>query len=248
MSRNLHIHISSRTRKALIFSLSGLLLAGALLTSAAYIGTRTKYPADINGSVRAIDSANAISDPAWFKAAYDDGFRLYVLHTTAWGTCSPWYAVQPQIKMALNAGLKIAAYTRDPQCWREGILATGAYAKDLQFFALDAETEPGIAVSRAMVEGITRMGVRPVIYTGSGMWNDVQHGSTEDFSDVPLWDTDTTNFDYSKWRANYLSPSPVKYGGWNTSLTMRIGVQQQFEYTLNGVNVDLNSFDSKFLR
>jgi hypothetical protein len=150
--------------------------------------------------------------------------------------------------MALEAGLKVAAYTRDPQCWREGILAAGPYIKDLQFFALDIETDPGVSVTRAMTDGIKDMGVRPVIYSGSQMWDDVQHGSTENFSDIPLWDTNTTSFDYSSWQADYLSPTPVKYGGWNTSSTMRIGVQQQFEYNLNGVRVDLNSFNSQFLR
>lgn len=200
------------------------------------------------GSVRAFDSANRISDPNWFRKAYEDGFRLYVLHSTEWGSCTPWVYTQEQLKFALDAGLKVAAYTRDPHCWREGIEATGSYASKLEFFALDIETDPGIPLTRDMVDGVRGLGVRPVVYTGSGMWSEVQHGSQESFSDVPLWDADTSMFDYDTWQADYMSPHPVAYGGWNTSSTMRVGVQQRFEYTLHGINIDLNSFDSRFLK
>jgi hypothetical protein len=40
----------------------------------------------------------------------------------------------------------------------------------------------------------------------------------------------------------------VQYGGWNTASTMRIGIQQKFEHSLNGVPVDLNSFNASFLK
>jgi hypothetical protein len=204
---------------------------------------------DIPGSsTRAIDSANTITNPYWFKQAYDEGFRLYILHATNWGTCDEWYMTKPQLKMALEAGLAIAIYTRNPECWKEGILAAGPYVSDLQFFALDIESDPGKPVTREMIDGIKKLNVRPVIYTGSGMWNGIQAGNTEDFSDVPLWDTDTTAFDYKTWDADYLSPTPVAYGGWNTPTTMRIGVQQQFEFNLNGIHVDLNSFKADFLK
>lgn len=201
-----------------------------------------------NSSIRAIDTTSIINDQAWFERAYDEGFRLYILHTTNWGTCEEWYRTVPQIRMAIDAGLKVAAYTRDPRCWRQGILATQPYVDQLQFFALDIETVPGVPATRDMVEGIKNLGVRPVIYTGSGMWDDVQKNHDRNFSDVALWDTNVSTFDYSSWTADYLQPTPITYGGWNTSSTMRVGVQQQFEYTLNGIQVDLNSFESSFLK
>lgn len=68
------------------------------------------------------------------------------------------------------------------------------------------------------------------------------------FSDLPLWDTDTSRtINFSTWQADLLYPTPVQYGGWNKPGTMRIGVQQKFEHTFNGVNIDLNSFDASFL-
>lgn len=197
-------------------------------------------------SVRAVDTTAVITDPAWFRQAYDAGVRLYVMHSTAWGTCEPWHRTQDQLKMALDAGLKIAVYTRDASCWQGGISAAGPYAPQLQFFALDVE--PGSPpVTRAMVDGVLGMGVRPVIYSGSGMWPALMGNSTE-FSDVPLWDTNTSNLDYPTWVADFLAPAPVQFGGWNTAGTMRVGIQQKFEHSLNGVPVDLNSFNASFLK
>ncbi|TAH33935.1 hypothetical protein EYC58_00040 [Candidatus Saccharibacteria bacterium] len=200
------------------------------------------------GSVKAFDSANTVNDANWFVQAYNAGVRLYVLNMTNWGTCTPWPEAQPIIQKALAAGMKVGAYTRDPSCWHNGILAAGPYQSQLQFFALDVETDPGVKVTRAMVDGVAAMGVRPIIYSGSGMWSGVQGGNDTSFADVPLWDTDTATINFNTWQANILSPTPVKYGGWNTSTTMRVGVQQMFEYTFNGINVDLNSFDASFLR
>jgi len=202
----------------------------------------------LNPSVRAIDSANTITDPEWFQQVYRDGFRLYVMHSTAWGACTPWDHTQPQLKMALDAGLKIAVYTRDPNCWQAGIAATGPYQDQLQFFALDIETEPGIAATRAMVDGVAATGVRPVIYTGSGMWPTIQGATANRFADIPLWDAATTSLNYSTWQANYQVPKPISYNGWNRAKTMRVGVQQQLEYTLHGIKVDFNSFDATFLK
>ncbi|MFH5878500.1 hypothetical protein [Arthrobacter sp. NA-172] len=199
-----------------------------------------------NGSVKVLDTTAAITDPNWFRQAYAEGFRLYVMHSTVWGTCTPWQRTQEQLKMALDAGLKIAVYTRDASCWEGGIKAAGPYMSQLQFFALDVEPG-GSLVTRAMVDGVRTLGVRPVIYSGSGMWPGLMNNSTA-FADVPLWDTDTSNLNYASWTADYLAPAPVQYGGWNTAGTMRVGIQQKFEHTLNGVNVDLNSFSAGFLK
>ncbi|MBP1231564.1 PKD repeat protein [Arthrobacter sp. PvP102] len=216
----------------------------AMLAIAGIAAAPAAYSAP-NPSVKVFDTANTITDPAWFVQAYNAGFRLYIMHSTAWGTCDPWYRTQTQLKMALDAGLMIAVYTRDPRCWQGGISAAGPYQGQLQFFALDVETG-SVPVTRAMVDGVKGMGVRPVIYSGSGMWPQIMDSSTA-FDDVPLWDTNAGSVNYSTWTADYLVPTPVPYGGWNTSTNMRIGVQQKFNQTLNGVVVDLNSFDATFL-
>jgi hypothetical protein len=235
-------------KKKLLAPLLATLLTVLGLTAApaAFAAPPAPPPATPNPSVKVLDSANTINDPAWFTKAYAAGFRLYIMHSTAWGTCTPWYNTQPQLGMALAAGLKIAVYTRDPNCWQGGISAAGPYQSQLQFFALDVETG-GPVVTRDMVDGVKAMGVRPVIYTGSGMWPQMTDNSTA-FSDVPLWDTNARNINYKRWIADYLSPTPVPYGGWNTPTNMRVGVQQKFNQSLNGIVVDLDSFDATFLQ
>ena len=225
-------------------------LAAALALSLAILGviaptTATSAQAATPSSVKVVDSANIITDPAWFTQASNEGIRLYVMHSTAWGSCAPWEHTQAQLKMALDAGLKIAVYTRDATCWQGGIAAAGPYQSQLQFFALDVETGSP-AVTRAMVDGVRSMGVRPVIYSGSGMWPSIMNNSSA-FADVPLWDTNAGAVNYSGWLADTGAPAPVAYGGWNTAANPRIGVQQKFEHNLNGVLVDLNSFDAGFL-
>jgi hypothetical protein len=232
--------------KKILSPLLASLLAAAAFTAAPAVSAVPSPAAVPTPSIKVLDSANAINDPAWFSQAYADGFRLYVMHSTAWGTCTPGANTQAQLGMAVAAGLKIAVYTRDPNCWQQGISAAGQYQSQLQFFALDVE-HGGPVVTRAMVDGVKQMGVRPVIYTGSGMWEQMTNNSTE-FADVPLWDTDVRNIDYSVWVADFLSPSPVAYGGWNTPTTMRVGVQQKFDHSLNGVVIDLNSFDAGFIK
>jgi hypothetical protein len=199
-------------------------------------------------SVAAFDTTASISDPTWFKQMYAAGYRLYVMHSTSWGTCNPWPNTQAQLKMALDAGLKIAVYTRDPRCWQGGITAAGPHVRQLQFFALDVETDPGVPVTQAMVDGVKSLGVRPVIYTGSGMWPGIMNGSTA-YSGVALWDTDVRpGFSLSTWAPNVFSPAPTVYGGWNTPANPRALVQQAFEVVVDGVSVDISSVRASFLK
>ncbi len=201
------------------------------------------------GAVKAFDTTATVDDPAWFARMYARGFRLYVMHSTAWGTCTPWPNTQTQLGLAVDAGLKIAVYTRDPRCWRQGIAAAGPYASRLEFFALDVETVPGVRVTQAMVDGVASMGVRPVIYSGAGMWPEIMGAGNTRFAGVPLWDTDTGRHMASLSSApSLVSPAPVKYGGWNAASTMRKGVQQALEVSIGGIAVDVSSFDGGFLR
>lgn len=203
----------------------------------------------VSGSLPAFDTTATIADPAWFERMYQRGFRLYVMHSTSWGTCAPWPNTQSQLAAALAAGLKIAVYTRDPRCWQGGIQATGQYASQLQFFALDIETDPGIAVTRQMVDGVQAMGVRPVIYSGASMWPQIMRGAAADFADVPLWDSNVTGrLDPSSWTADLQSPAPIAYGGWNTPANPRVLMQHAFNAVYDGVTVDLDSVSASFLR
>lgn len=196
--------------------------------------------------VKAFDTSNEPPNQQWFLDAYNAGFRLYIAHGTYWDTDAPYPDIEPLLGQAIYAGMKVALYTRNPAWYREGIAAAGKYTNQLQFFALDVETDPGVPITRAMVDDIRARGVRPIIYTGSGMWSQVM-GASSAFADVPLWDTNTAAIDYTTWTANLNSPLPVPYAGWNAFGTMRIGVQQKFDQVVNGIDLDLNTFDPAFL-
>jgi hypothetical protein len=75
----------------------------------------------------------------------------------------------------------------------------------------------------------------------------VMGGNVTAFSNLPLWDANTTNNVHANFAADVNSPPPVEYGGSNTPTNPRVGVQQGADTNLNGVNVYVNSFSSAFL-
>jgi len=198
--------------------------------------------------VKAVDTDWTINNQSWFTTAHNDGIGLFILDGVSWGTCTPWPQAQSEFKMALAAGMKIGMYTRNPNCWAQGLQSAGSYVSQLQFFAIDEETAsdglPASApVTQAMVTGIQAKGVRPIIYTSSDMWPSLKNSN---WSNLPLWDENAGNS--ATLTANYLSPTPQVYAGWNTPTTMRIGVQQSFNYKLDGIETDLSSFSASFLK
>lgn len=201
-------------------------------------------------SVKALDMTNSPPNAAWFTQAYKDGFRLYIYPPLAWGVSTPRSDAQTLFQNALAAGLKVAIYSRNPTWWKQAIQAVGSYVNHVQFFAIDIETDPGVKATQAMVTGIQGMGVRPVIYSGYGMWPQIMGASNTSFSSLPLWDTNAgsaTSMNPLTYTPNFLLPKPVAYGGWNVSNNMRIGIQQTFETVYQGQNIDINSFAADFL-
>jgi hypothetical protein len=203
--------------------------------------------AQIQTPVKAFDTTASIDSAAWFASAYAAGYRLYIPNTTVWGQNKPWPQAAPQLKLALDAGLMVAAYARNPSWWSAAIQACSPYTDKLQFFCLDVETRPGVRVTRAMVDGVRNLGVRPLIYSGSGMWTQVMSGNVTTFASVPLWDCQATYGVPANFTPDVNSPTPQVYGGWNTPTNPRVGVQQGFNTNLNGVTVDVSSFGSAFL-
>ena len=76
------------------------------------------------------DSAPA----SFFTQAFKDGYRLYVYPPLSWGTDKPRSDAQALFKAALDAGLKVGIYSRDPRWWNAAINAVGTYKSQLQFF------------------------------------------------------------------------------------------------------------------
>ncbi|PND58486.1 hypothetical protein CRM90_07590 [Mycobacterium sp. ENV421] len=199
--------------------------------------------------IKGIDTAKRV-DAAWFAAAYNDGFRLYVASTTTvdhWppGQRTPWEAAPEQMKMALDAGFMIAAYSRDPALWQVGIDAAAPYVDQLQFFAFDIE-DSGSQLTRAMVDGVASTGVRPVVYTFRKRWRQIMGGDVTEFADLPLWEAGPIAGWTPDRPADLAKPTPIPFGGWNTPDNPRIGVQQGQNVILHGVKLDTNTFNASF--
>ena len=203
-------------------------------------------PTPTGTSVKAFDMTDS-ADAAWFKQAYADGFRLYAYPPLSWGTQNARSDAQQLFRYALDAGLKVGIYTRNPNWWRAGILACGSYVNKLQFFAIDVETDPGVPATQAMVDGIRNMGVRPIIYSGYGMWPGIMGQNNSAFSSLALWDTNAggaTSMNPKTYTPDFKKPTPVPYGGWNTSGNMRVGIQQTFETVYNNKRIDIDSWSA----
>ena len=150
------------------------------------------------------------------------------------------------MKMALDAGLMIAAYSRDPFLWQMAIEACAPHVDQLQFFAFDIE-DPDSKLTQEMVDGVRATGVRPLVYSAAWCWSDVMGGDVTAFSNLPLWDAHTDPGWTPDSPADVSRPTPVPFGGWNTPTNRRVGVQQAKEITFDGMVVDVNSFSSDFL-
>jgi hypothetical protein len=132
------------------------------------VGPSGQALAQIGESVKAFNTI-APASASWFADAYQAGYRLYIASTTnvdRTGQNTPWPQAAAQLKLALDAGMMVAAYSRNPALWAAAIQACSPYEDKLQFFCLDIETDPGVPVTQAMVQGVTNLGVRPLIYTG----------------------------------------------------------------------------------
>ena len=210
----------------------------------------------------------ATANQAWFNSMAGDGFKVYLFDSVSWnsecanGSCSQpatsctiWPNAQQQIQYAINAGMTVGVYNRNPECWHSGLTGLGSELKNVKFYVLDIETDPGIAPTTAMVNGVKALGVTPIIYSGAGMWPGITGNSTA-FSNLPLQDTNVTgSVTYANWKPSLLTPTPQSYGGWNvlnnTSPTgytnLRVAIQQSFGTTLFGQSVDLDSFSAAWI-
>jgi hypothetical protein len=205
------------------------------------------------GLYRALDTdfgASGVQPQSWFDAARAAGYEGFVttLHTYWDGRPRAWLPSHDALNRALAAGMWVAAYGRPVSYWREALqhLPRDLRAQ-LKFFALDVEPEPGtnVRVRRDDVDGVRSMGVRPVIYSGWGMWGDVM-GSDSSFADVPLWDFAGDRRD---WPASIIEAPMRAYAGWNVPGNYRVGwqVQMQTPAVLNGIYIDRDLFTRGFI-
>ena len=170
---------------------------------------------------------NAIPSVQWFIDRKNEGYHgfLTTAHTFWGGVPQTWSGTQECLDKALTAGLKVGAYGRPVECWSAALDNCGSYIDNLDFFQLDVEhEEDGLPhpVTVAMVNGVQARGVRPLIYTSSGMWADIM-GSSTAFRWWGLWE----RIAYAGWPAymENVVPTNPGFGGW----TKRFGAQIHYD-------------------
>jgi hypothetical protein len=204
---------------------------------------------------RALDTdfgVHGVQPQSWFDAARSEGYDGFVttLHTYWDSTPQPWLGSHLALERALTAGMWVAAYGRPVSRWQEALTHLPYDLRTrLKFFALDIEMEPGgvqPVMRQEYADGVASMGVRPIIYTGWGMWGEVMGPGNTQFSHLPLWDFSGDRLD---WPATIVEEQIVKFGGWNSDTTTRVGwqVQMQTAAMLNGVNIDRDVFSRSFI-
>ncbi len=166
------------------------------------------------------------------------GIELFV--QDLWTGGAPLANAQRNLELAGNAGIELAAYialagagsgARHVDNGKAQV--TDEMWKKLHFVAVDVELDgiPNRAVQEA-VDRVTEMGQRPVIYTSWNAWVNKQ-GNPTAFRSLPLWN--------ASWDARPAIDFRRTYGGWARSNV--IGKQHTGDTQLDGVTVDLNTFD-----
>lgn len=206
---------------------------------------------------------SAAQDPslATLQQIHADGYQLFAYDASTWGSGSTGVASCQYIPdenrvfdRALQAGLKVGIYTRNPICWQTVInhLKTDTNWSKIQFFVLDVEPAsdglPGSTVTRAEVNGVVAAGIRPVVYSSYWMWQE-QMGSSTAFSDVPLWDAvDDGNVQPATFTPSLTAPAFTPYGGWSAATLRQDYNDATYGVTLDTVPADLDSVAASFLR
>jgi hypothetical protein len=72
-------------------------------------------------------------------------------------------------------------------------------------------------------------------------------GDVTSFSYLPLWHADSDPDWAIDTPPSLTIPTPVEFGGWNTPMNPRVGVQQGKELVFEGKSVDVNSFSRAFV-
>lgn len=184
----------------------------------------------------------------WFHRLKELGYEGFIT-----ASHTPWSGPNPDCNLAfrraLNAGLWIGAYGRPVSRVTEALDTIAPEVRaQLKFFELDVEPEEdGVhPVKRWYVDGVKARGLRPMIYSGRGMWGDVMGDSTA-FSDVPLWEFAA---DIEGWPKSITEAPINRFGGWNVPGNYRKGWQIRMlgELTvIDGYPVDENVFDRQWI-
>jgi hypothetical protein len=231
-------------------AIAASLLVVAVPISASAHGSSHNPPAP--AVVKGFDAweAPSIMTQAWFKTAYNAGFRTFIIQDDTVLTAATNTSTQKIVKAAEAAGLQVGAFTCDPSDYAAGIAAFGGLP--MAFFAFDVEQGNGpggsncngsnstiVPVTSAEVSAVQADGIRAVIYSFPYAW---QGGSG--FTNVPLWASqDNSSITLKNWVPSLATKFSPTFGGWTQSDLMAM---QNVWLEYNGVWIDLDSISASY--
>lgn len=251
----------------------GLAGVGASPARAAAAYVRPLTTAAAPAAVKGFDEAGVTTGtgddftPAQWTSIARAGFKVFITDPVDWSsecsdanctkpvsTCTVDTAAVAQVRDAMNAGLDYAVYTRNPHCLTAAIKGLGTpLDKHLSFAVLDIETDPSVPPSAALVTGVKKLGVTPVLYSYQGAWHSLT-GNTTAYHSYALQDAEVPDWD-AAFPAAYpsgfprLVTMPYPYGGWSGHADIE---QQQCCTDIAGIDsssdqVDLDAVNAAWL-
>lgn len=206
--------------------------------------------------------------PSQWQAIKNAGFQLFITDPVNWSsecsdgncdapvnTCTIDAAAVAQIQDAYNVGIDYAVYTRNPNCLTAAITGLDATLQaHLSFAVLDIETGPSVALTPALVNGVTALGQTPVIYSYQGAWDSIMN-NTDAYDQYALQDGEVANWNLSfpaPYPAGFpeIASMPNPYGGWSGTAPEIEQVQANAEIgNINtaGDGVDIDAVNASWL-
>lgn len=236
---------------------------------------------DVSYASHAVGDSKIAPPVRWFEGLKAADYAFVIVG--GWTGVRRNPLAETQLRNARQAKLDTAGYcllnyasAKDGGCQiREALIAFGDEAHNLGFLAVDVEfdlTYPGyypaglqsatpsieaqrdaLARIAEAISEIRKVGLKPVIYTNKGHWQQIT-GNSQEFSDIALWQTylgKRSDSDYSFPVKNLDIPDPrtIRLGGWKSNSG------RQYDLTLedhtvqfDGVNVDFNVFNLSTFR
>jgi hypothetical protein len=194
---------------------------------------------------------------AWFTTAQANGYQLMMIDPDTWSSefpdgnaDDPGSASQCQlaadsrqlIDSAIYAGMRVAIYNRNLNCWHQSLDSLGRLEKlGTPVYVWDVETQPGLVPTQADMTAVTRLGLDNAVYT----WDGAVPADLSEFHGLPLFETEVSNWDTPGAGAPAGYPainSIAPFDGWTSA-----DIEQDSTGQLDAVRVDFDSVSAAWL-
>lgn len=199
---------------------------------------------------------------AWFSAEKAAGYELFITDPETWNSefpngntddpapgsaCRVDSSELQDINHAVYAGMKVALYNRDLNCYQATLSALGPKErKGVSVYIWDVEQSPALVPTAAEEAQVTKDGFLNAVYTWDGATNKSIPGSGPNmplhFNEVSDWNGCSGNT--CGVPSGFPSMNAIPhFDGWTSA-----DIEQQSTGNLNGMNVDYDSASTAWVK